>query len=144
MFWPEYCGIIVRMREFWISNITNRLISLGDLGILLQPYQSVNLLDRKNFPLFTDKHIEQSLISGSLYKRSDKVKVRRISPPTRDLKGASKIGLDEKHEQPSKIRSILEHKEYNYDAEEAGMSDEEYAAENADLAGEEDLGRYKR
>lgn len=120
--------------------MSNRLISLGDLGILLQPYQTVNLLDSRHY-FFTEEQIQASLKSGSLFKRSDKIVVRKIPPP-KIFKGPSPIGLDEKNEYPSKIRSLLEHKEFNYD--ELQMSDEEYAKENADLADEDDLGKYKK
>ncbi len=120
--------------------MSNRLISLGDLGILLQPYQSVNLLDSKHY-IFTEVQIQESLANGSLYKRSDKIVVRKIPPP-QIFKGPGKIGLDEKNQYPSKIRSLLEHKEFNYD--ELQVSDEEYAKENADLADEDDIGKFKK
>lgn len=131
------------MKSFWIVNISDRLISLGDLGILLQPRQSVNLLDSKHY-FFTEKQINDSLTSGSLYKRSDKIKVRKVAPNLTNLKGPSKIEVDQ-NIYPSKVRSLLEHKEYNYDEEnEIQMSDEQYAEENAELAEEDDLGRYKK
>lgn len=128
------------MKSFWITNISKRLISVGDLGILLQPHQSVNLLDSKHYT-FTEAQIQTSLATGSLYKRSDKIKVRK-NPPPQALKGASKVGLDETNQFPSKIRSLLEHKEFNY--EEHQVTDDEYAAQNADLADEDDVGKYKK
>ncbi len=120
--------------------MSNRLISLGDLGILVQPYQSINLLDPKHY-FFTEEQIQASLKNGSLYKRSDKIVVRKIPPP-KVYKGPSPIGLDTKNEYPSKIRSLLEHKEFNY--EEMQVTDDEYARENADLADEDDLGKYRK
>lgn len=131
------------MKDFWIVNISNRLISLGDLGILLQPYQSVNLLDKRHY-FYTENQIRTSLNSGSLYKRSDKIKVRKIPPDLTNYKGPGKIGIDTKNEFPSKIWSIIEHKEFNYDEDEPQISDDDYAAENADLAEEDDLGRFKK
>lgn len=128
------------MKTFWIANISDRLISLGDLGILLQPYQSVNLLDHKHY-FFTEDQIQTSLKTGSLYRRSDKIVVRKF-PPQETYKGTSKINLETKNEFPSKIRSLLEHKEFNYD--ELQITDDEYAKENADLADEDDLGKYKK
>lgn len=120
--------------------MSNRLISLGDLGVLLRPYQAVNLLDPKHYS-FTEEQIEASRKSGSLYKRSDKIKLRAVPPP-QVYKGPGKIGLDDKNQYPSKIRSLLEHKEFNYD--ELNISDDEYAKENADLADEDDIGKFKK
>jgi hypothetical protein len=128
------------MKTYWIQNMSDRLISLGDLGVLLQPYQAVNLLDPKHYS-FTEEQIEASQTSGSLFKRSDKVKQRKIPPP-KVYKGPGKIGLDDTNQYPSKIRSLLQHKEFNYD--ELQISDDEYAKENADLADEDDIGKFKK
>jgi hypothetical protein len=128
------------MRPFWITNVSKHLISIGDLGILLQPHQSVNLLDRKHYS-FTEEQIQASITSGSLHKRSDKIFVRKL-PPQTIYKGPSKINLEEEGSYPSKIRSLLEHKEFNY--EEYQISDDEYAKENADSAEEDDVGKFKK
>lgn len=120
--------------------MSNRLISLSDLGILVQPYQSINLLDARHYS-FTEEQVLASFESGSLYKRSDKIKKRKIPPP-KIYKGPSPIGLDTKNQYPSKIRSLLEHKEFNY--EEMQITDDEYARDNADLADEDDQGKYRK
>ena len=121
--------------------MTKRLISLGDLGVLLQPYQAVNLLDRKNYPNITEGLITISLKAGALYRVRDWVRERKIPPAIKDLKGPAKIGVSEQ-DYPSKIRSLLEHKEFNYD--EMQVSDEEYAKENADSAEMDDSGKYRK
>lgn len=129
------------MKTCWITNISKNIISVGDLGFTIQPYQSINLLDKHHYS-FTDEQLKRSFSSGSLYKRSDKIVVRKLPPSQSNLKGPSNIGLNENNEFPSKIRSILEHKEFNYD--ELEMSDDEYARENADFADEDDVGKYKK
>lgn len=107
----------------------------------MQPGQSINLLDSKHYSLTKDQ-IQNSLTSGSLYKRSDKVVVRNIPPAIQNTKGPARVVIDESGQFPSRVRSLLEHKEFNYD--ELQITDDEYAKDNADLAEEDDLGRYKK
>lgn len=127
--------------DFWITNISDHLISLGDLGVLIRPYQSINLLDPKHYQL-TQEQINSSLFSGSLYKRSDKIKVRKNPPNLTKLKGPSPIDFEQTNDFPSKIRSIIKFQEFNH--EDYQISDDEYAKQNAELAEEDDLGRFKK
>lgn len=131
------------MKSFWIINISNRLISLGDLGVLLLPRKPVNLSDPKHYS-FTEEQILKSLTTGSIskYKKIKKIKECQ-APSLKRYKGPATINVEENNIFPSKIRSLLEHKEYNYD-EDNSISDDEYAKENADLADEDDLWRFKK
>jgi hypothetical protein len=37
----------------WIANISDRNVSLSDLGITIKAYSNINLLDKKNYLLNT-------------------------------------------------------------------------------------------
>jgi hypothetical protein len=130
------------MATLWITNISKKPVSIGDLGLLMQPYQSVNLLDDKNKNCFTPEQVKNSIVSGSIFNLSNFIKIRNIPPNAHNANLANKIMLEEDMHFPSRIRSILEHKEFNY--EEQYISDEEYANENADLANEDDVGKFRK
>ena len=72
--------------EYWITNITylngkkNRMnILLADLQIMIRSGESKNLLDKKHFSYTLDQ-INKSAESGSLYKKRDKIKIRKVAP----------------------------------------------------------------
>lgn len=131
------------MTNFWITNTSKNLVSLGDLGILLQPHQSVNLLDHRHYSISLEQ-IQSSISSGSIARTNGKVVVRKVPPPdpTKIYRGPSTLKLNEAGDFPSFTRSILEHTEFDYEALQ--ITDDEYAKENADLAEEDDLGRFKK
>src|SRR5271157_4982589 len=66
--------------EFWITNITDSYVSLGELNYYLAPRKSVNLLNKKHFN-YTKEELEKSATSGTLKKRENKIKIRKVSPP---------------------------------------------------------------
>lgn len=129
------------MKSFWISNVSKRLISVSDIGILLQPYQSINLLDSRHYSL-TEDQIQTSLTTGALSRVKDKVVVRKVPPGIAKMRGGSRLQVEENSEYPSQVRSIIEHKEFNY--EDLHITDDEYAAQNAELSEEDDVGRFRK
>ena len=127
-------------KDFWISNVSKRMVSISDIGILLQPYQSVNLLDSRHYAI-SEEQIRSSLANGGLYRARDKVYVRKV-PPVVTPKPGIKIKMEENLEFPSQVRSIIKHKQFNY--EELHITDDEYALQNAELAEEDDIGRFRK
>lgn len=69
----------VSENEFWVTNISNKNVSLPDLAFTFPARRSVNLLN--NHFSFTKEQLETSLKAGSLSKRSDVLKIRKITPP---------------------------------------------------------------
>ncbi len=65
--------------EFWITNISNRDVMLSDLGLSIKRGESRNLLDSKHYT-YTKDHLQKSLESGSLHKKSNIIKVREVVP----------------------------------------------------------------
>jgi hypothetical protein len=127
--------------SFWITNVSKNIVCLNDLGVLIHPYQSMNLLDPGHHYI-TEDQIAHSLTTGSLRKYSHKIVVRKIPPPDPTLKKSSNIPLAENINFPSKIRSILEHKEEKYP--ELELTDDEYAKENAELAEIDNAAKFKK
>jgi len=113
--------------EFWITNISNRNVSLADLNLTIKAFSSVNLLDKKHYQ-YTLEQVQQSAATGSLAAKCDKVVVRK-NPPEINKKNTN---IDRESHIPSRQRSIFSIKEEYY--EELSLSDDEYAKENADLA----------
>ena len=111
---------------FWVTNICNMNVSLADLNLTIKAYSSVNLLDKKHYQ-YTFEQLTKSVESGSIFKKRDKIVVRKIAPE------ALKANLPFTRETfiPSRERSIYAIKEENY--EELNVSDEQFASDNAEL-----------
>lgn len=113
-------------KEFWITNSSNRNVSLSDLYLTVKAYTSVNLLDKKHY-YYTWEQILKSVTQGSIFKKRDKIHVRKIPP-----KLEKKVMLVASNSFiPSREKSIFEIKEEKY--EELEISDEDFAEENSDL-----------
>lgn len=113
-------------KEFWITNITNKDVSLGDLYLSIKAYSSINLLDSKHY-YYTWQQIVTSATSGSIFKRKNKISIRKFAPKSE----RKIIEVDKLSAIPSREKSIFEFKEEKYD--ELDISDEKFAEENADL-----------
>lgn len=111
---------------FWVSNISNRNVSLYDLGLTIPAGKSVNLLDRKHY-FFNKEELVSSAVSGSLFKKKDKIVVRKVPPV---FESVVKLEVST-YSMPFKVRSTVQTTEQNYD--ELDISDEAFAEQNADL-----------
>lgn len=123
--------------NFWVTNFSNRNVTLSDLAVTLPAFRTINLMDTKHYQ-YTMKQLETSAESGSLFIKRDKIFVRKEQvdiPQGRYLdimavKNKTPINLQSTI--PSRERSTLIIKEEKY--EELQISDEEFATENADTA----------
>ena len=113
-------------KEFWVANMSNKDVSLGDLYLTIRAYASVNLLNKKHY-YYTWKQIYDSVTSGSIFKKKDKIIPRKLPPKVQRLT----ITIDKESAVPGREKSIFEFKEEKY--EELDLSDEKFAEENADL-----------
>lgn len=104
--------VIASKSTFWVTNISKRDVALADLAITIRAMSSVNLLDAKHYPHLTVAILNKSEISGSLFKKQDKIKHRQIPPPEVPKE---KIQCDTQAVIPIRPRSILEVKEEKYD-----------------------------
>jgi hypothetical protein len=112
---------------FWITNISNRNVSLADLNITIKSFSSINLLDNKHYS-FTKEQLLKSAKDGSIFKKRDKIFVRKV-PPHQHLESGILIS---DNTLPFKERSLLVINENKY--EELNVDDVKYAEENAELA----------
>ena len=112
---------------FWLTNLSNMNVSLADLNLTVKAYSSVNLLDNRHY-YYTLEQLEQSTKSGSIFKKRDKMVVRKIAP------GILKANIPLLRETfiPTRERSTLAIKEEKY--EELHVSDEEFAEDNIETA----------
>lgn len=117
----------------WLTNITKNKIVLGDLRFTLKPYQTIDILDDRH-SFYTIEQVANSIKNGSISKRLNKSIFVRMSEPSK--LPDRQIDMS-KTSFPYKQRTIVEVSEPNYEELEIGMSDEEYADENADSAGSE-------
>ncbi len=113
--------------SFWLTNISNRNISLTDLNLTIKAYSSINLLDKKHYQ-YTLEQLENSARSGSVFKKSGKVVVRKMAPKVIH----PNMPFDMETYIPSRERSLYNIKEEKY--EELTLSDEDFAKESADIA----------
>jgi hypothetical protein len=111
---------------FWVTNICPMNVSLADLNLTIKAFSSVNLLDKKHYK-YTLEQLQKSVESGSIFKKRDRIVVRRLAPEI--LK--ANVPLTRETFIPSRERSTLVIKEENY--EELNISDEEFAKANVDI-----------
>lgn len=143
-------------KTFWITNISNRNVTLSDLGISIRALSIADLSDPKRYPHLSYEQIEKSYASGSLFLKKHMIRKREIQPvidedtfkmvnthfSTSDTNTAlmmGKLQMDPNALLPSRQRSVLEIKIEEY--EELSLSDDKEAslkqefdavAENAD------------
>jgi hypothetical protein len=123
--------------HFWVTNFSNRNVTLSDLAVTLPAFRTLNLMDTKHYQ-YTMEQLEASAKSGSLFAKRDKIFVRKDQPDIPEGRSLNLMAVENKMpinfqaNIPSRERSTLIIKEEKY--EELQISDEEFAAENADTA----------
>lgn len=65
--------------EFWVSNVSDRNVSLRDLAITIPARKNVNLLNSAHYS-YTLEQLEKSALNGSLFAKSKLLKVRKAAP----------------------------------------------------------------
>jgi len=111
---------------FWVTNISNRNVSLADLNLTIKAFSSVNLLDSKHY-YYTIEQLEKSKLEGSIFNKRNKIKVREVAPEIIKMN----IPFNSETFIPTRERSVLEIKHINY--EELDMSDVDFAEENIEM-----------
>jgi hypothetical protein len=119
-------------KTFWLTNISNRNVSLSDLNLTVNAYSTVNLLDSKHYQ-YTEDQLIKSAQSGSIFKKRDKMVVRKVAV---DVLHAN-VPFNREMFIPCRAKSVLVIKEENY--EELNVSDEQFAKESADLIDSDDI-----
>lgn len=119
---------------FWVTNISKMNVSLADLNLTIKAFSSVNLLDDRHYQ-YTEEQLKKSFESGSIYKKRDRIIVRKVAPEVL----IANIPFSRETFIPTRERSVLSIKEENYEELNASTDDiradeEKYAAENADTA----------
>lgn len=114
--------------SFWVTNLSNRNVSLSDLNLTIKSFTTVNLMDTRHYQ-YTVEQLQKSAAAGSLFRKRDKLVVRKVAPP---LPKKDERPIDRGTAIPSRERSILVINEEKYD--ELQVSDEEFASENAATA----------
>jgi hypothetical protein len=69
----------IEEEAFWVTNFSDRNVSLGDLYISIPAKSSVNLLDSRHYK-FTKEQLEKSVTSGSIYKKRHLIAKRNVPP----------------------------------------------------------------
>jgi hypothetical protein len=116
--------------SFWVINVTNTNVTLSDLNITIEARHTLNLLDA-HYP-YTLEQLQKSEKSGSLYIKRNKILKRICAPEIKKEIIICDIGSII----PNREKSMYSIKEQNYEELNAYniMSDEKFAADNADLA----------
>ncbi len=120
--------------EFWVSNVCDKNVTVGDLGLSIPARKNVNLLDSKHYSL-TLEQLETSAKSGSIFKKRDKLKVRQVAPEIL-IKPGYYVSTMPLHMAQQGFRSnvVIEDKKY----EELDFSTESEEKFAADMASDED------
>lgn len=124
--------------SFWITNISKKAVHLSDIGVIIYPMRSINLLDKRHYSL-TRNQLERSQASGSLNTKKDLVVVRKVPPV---IEAPNYLPIKEDAIYPSKPRSSIAVENIKY--EELDVPDDVYAAENADTAETDHLGKWNK
>lgn len=118
---------MTKKNEYWVTNMSNRNVSLTDLNLTIKAFSSVNLLDSKHYQ-YTKEQLEKSALNGSIFKKNTKLVIRKMAPEIIKMN----IPLLRETYIPTRERSVLSINEEKY--EELNVSDEQFAQENADTA----------
>lgn len=113
--------------SFWVTNISNKNVSLSDLNLTIKAFSSVNLLDEKHYQ-YTKEQLINSSQKGSIFNKRNKIFIRKVAPEI----NKNKILFSYENIIPSRAKSILIIKDNKF--EELNVSDEVFASENADTA----------
>src|SRR6185437_12032943 len=92
------------MKSFWITNISKRNVSLGDLNLTVPAFSSINLLDKRHYHL-TEEQLLNSAKSGSLYVKRSMVVVRKVPPYDDRFKKHVQLSVDL---MPRRDKSVFE------------------------------------
>lgn len=111
-------------KTFWVTNYSNRNVTLSDLYISIGAGTSVNLLDKRHYS-FTEEQLLKSQTSGSLFKKQHLVAVRKVPP---QMIKKSDITYDPNAILPQRSVSTYEIKQQFY--EELDMGDESLLENN--------------
>src|SRR6266704_6366280 len=65
--------------EFWVSNISDRNITVRDLALSIKSRSNINLLNSDHYS-YNLEQLKLSAESGSLKAKSDKLKIRINAP----------------------------------------------------------------
>lgn len=114
-------------KAFWITNISNRNVSLTDLNLTVPAFSSINLLKKGHY-YYTPEQIELSVKEGSIFHKRDRIVVRKVEPETIVMN----IPWNEETFIPDRARSLFQIKQEKY--AELDLSDEAFAEENAEIA----------
>jgi hypothetical protein len=112
---------------FWVTNISNRNVTLTDLALNIPAYRTVNLMDTRHYQ-YTIEQLQKSATSGSLFLKRNMIVVRKVAPEIHK----EKKSINHQAVIPSRERSVLEIKEEKY--EELQVTDEEFASDNYEMA----------
>lgn len=122
----------VKIKEFWVINTSKKNVMLSDLYLTIPAGKYYNLLDKKHF-YYTEQQLDESLKSGSLYKKQKMIK-KCEDKPQFDQFYHPQLQLS-KQPMITRKRSAVKVKYEDYD--ELIVSDEKYANEIADLFAED-------
>lgn len=111
---------------FWVTNISNRNVSLADLNLTIKAFSSVNLMDKKHYA-YTLEQLQKSSSTGSIHAKQDKIVIRKTAPTVLKLN----VPFDHETYIPSRERSTFSIKEEYY--EELNITDDDYANESAEM-----------
>lgn len=117
-------------KDFWVTNRSNRNVSLGDLNLTIKAYACVNLLDSRHYH-YTLEQLENSIKSGSLFIKRDKIIMAHskvnIIPENKFIESKSELYIYKK-------KSSFELQQKNYEElsfeEDQKKSDEKFAEES--------------
>ena len=110
---------------FWVTNQSNRNVSLTDLNLTIKAFSSVNLLSKHYY--YTLEQLEKSKLEGSIFNKKYWIKVREVPPEIIKMN----VPFNSETFIPTRERSVLEIKHINY--EELDVSDESFAEENIEM-----------
>src|ERR1700757_2861428 len=98
--------MVKKATTFWVTNISNRNVSLTDLNLTIPAFRSVNLLDQKHYK-YTLEQLQKSQESGSLFRKKSILFVRQVAPTV--IK--ANVPFVQETYIPTREKSILEIKE---------------------------------
>lgn len=132
---------MAKKSEFWITNISKKNVTLADLAIVVPAGVSWNLLNSRHFH-YTAEQLEKSAQEGSLYRKGNLIKVRKVAPQE-PVKPGLYVADTFRETKPRSLVKIQEKRFEELDVDlDPRQAEERHAAEFAEL--EEKFGKESK
>lgn len=122
--------------SFWVTNISKMNVSLSDLNLTINAMSTVNLLDSNHY-FYSKEQLENSALSGSIFKKRDRLVVRK-TPPVKTIKKTMEVSKEPFYRKNRSAVEFVEETKF----EELNIADDKVIEQLSETAEQDHLGKW--